>query len=168
MNYDLNFKKEEGEIQTHIKKFFLFPQYWKKLNNQLPIKLNWNSMKFSALNKGKIPSKKGIYAFVLIPEYNNFIKTKYLFYVGKTNRTLKKRFSEYLTEKDGKRKPRIKVFKMLNQFDGYLYFFYSEIPNKSDVDKCEEVLLNTFVPHINVSIPEAKIKPHLKYIYEGS
>jgi excinuclease UvrABC nuclease subunit len=167
MAFDLDFK-EEGKIQIHIKKFFLLPEYWEKPGNQFPTHLVWNSKKFSKQNKNIIPLKKGIYAFVLIPKYDNFIETKYLFYVGKTNRTLRKRFSEYFSEKEGKGKPRKKVFKMLNQYDGYLYFYYSEITNTSDVDECEERLLNTFVPHVNTSIPEAKIKPELKYIYEGN
>ena len=167
MAFDLDFK-EEDKIQRHVKKFFLMPEYWKNPANQFPINLTWNSKKFLKQNKNSIPSSKGIYAFVLIPKYNSFLETKYLFYAGKTNRTLRTRFLEYFREKEGKGKPRKKVFKMLNQYEGNLYFFYSEINNKLDVDRCEECLLNTFVPHVNTSIPEAKIKNELKYIYEGN
>jgi hypothetical protein len=39
------------------------------------------------------------------------------------------------------------------------------IEKSSDVDACEERLLNTFVPQINTYIPKAKIKPELKGIY---
>ena len=56
---------------------------------------------------------------------------------------------------------------MLNLYEGYLHFFYSEISKDSDVDLCEENLLNTFVPHVNTAIPEAKIKHEQKYIYEN-
>ena len=89
-----------------------------------------------------------------------------LFYVGKTNRTLFKRFEEYIKEKKGEGKPRKKVYKMLNQYDGHLYFYYTEISTKSEVDVTEEILLNVFVPHVNTSIPEAKIQNELKNIYE--
>lgn len=167
MAFDLDFE-EEDRINRHIKKFFLMPEYWDDLTNKLPINLKWSSKKFLKQNKNSIPSSKGIYAFVLIPKYDNFLETKYLFYAGKTNRTLKARFLEYFREKEGKGKPRKKVFKMLNQYDGYLYFFYAEINNKLEVDKCEECLLNTFVPHVNTSIPKAKIKHELKNIYEGN
>lgn len=166
MAFDLDFD-EEGKILFHIKKFLLYPVFWKDPTNQFPINLKWKSLEFKETNKSKIPKEKGLYAFVLIPEYNNFFETKYLFYAGKTNRTLRERFSEYLREKAGKGKPRKKIFKMLNQYDEHMHFFYTEIPNSADVDICEEKLLNTFVPHINSQIPKAKIKPELKNIYEN-
>ena len=166
MSFDLDFK-EEGKIQLHIKKFFLLPEFWNKPSNKLPVSLVWKSKKFLKKNKSSIPLKKGVYAFVLIPRYADFLETRYLFYVGKTSRTLRTRFSEYIDEKEGKGKPRKKVYKMLNLYEGYLHFFYSEISKDSDVDLCEENLLNTFVPHVNTAIPEAKIKHELKYIYEN-
>jgi hypothetical protein len=165
-SFDLDFK-EEANISQHIKKFLLLPDFWSESTNQLPTKLSWNCKEFNKTNLPKIPASKGIYAFVLVPKYNNFIETKYLFYTGKTNRTLRKRYKDYLNEKEGKGKPRKKVFKMLNQYNGHLYFYYSEITNSLDVDKCEECLINTFVPHVNTQIPKAKIKHELKYIYEG-
>ena len=166
MSFDLDFK-EEGKIQLYIKKFLLLPEFWEDVTKEIPIKLKWDFKKFSAINKKHIPAEKGVYAFVLVPKYDNFLETKYLFYAGKTNRTLRIRFSEYLNEMKGKGKPRKKVFKMFKQYKGYLYFYYSEIPNRHDVDLCEEQILNTFVPHVNTSIPEAKIRPELKYIYEN-
>lgn len=167
MAYDLDFQ-EEGDFLLHIKKFFLHPDSWIDPNNQLPINLTWKKTKFTKLNRSKVPLKSGIYAFVLAPEYKNLFQTSYLFYAGKTNRTLSDRFGEYLREKEGKGKPRKKVFKMLNQYEGYLYFFYSEIQNAVNVDNCEKCILDTFVPHINVQIARAKIKPELQYIYEGN
>jgi len=166
MAYDLDLD-EKGSYLIHIKKFFLYPDSWKDPNNKVPIKLNWKKIKFSELNKAKIPDKKGLYAFVLIPNVNSFFETRYLFYLGKTNRTLKIRYSEYISDKKGKGKPRPKVFQMMKQYGNNLYFFYSEISKTNDVDTCEECLLNTFVPHVNTSIPEAKIKHELKYIYEN-
>jgi hypothetical protein len=164
--FDLNFK-EEAKISQHVKKFLLLPNFWSEPTNQLPITLKWECQKFNEINLSKIPASRGIYAFVLVPEYNNFIETKYLFYTGKTNRTLRKRYRDYLNEKAGKGKPRKKVFKMLNQYNGHLYFYYSKITNPSDVDECEECMINTFVPQVNTQIPKAKVKHELKYIYEG-
>jgi len=163
--YNLDFV-EKGKYKVHIKKFLLFPEFWNDPKNEISVKLKWNSIKFSKVNKSKLPTKKGIYAFVLMPKYDNFFETRYLFYAGKTNRTLKKRFSEYLNEKDGKGKPRNKIFEMLNLYDGYMYFFYSEIVKSTDVDDCENCILDTFVPHVNTQIPVARIKPELKNIYE--
>ncbi len=166
MSYDLDLY-EKGKNLLHIKKFFLHPEFWIDSRNKLPINLIWKKIKFSEFNKGKIPTNKGLYAFVLEPKVENFFETNYLFYIGKTNRTLKVRFSEYIADKKGKGKPRPKVFQMIKQYGDNLYFYYCEINNSSDVDVCEENLLNTFIPHVNTSIPDAKIKPELKYIYEN-
>ncbi len=162
--FDFDFDLE-AKLHSHIKSFFLYPDYGIDVKNKLPT-LKWKKIRFDEKNKAKIPKSKGIYAFVLIPSYSNFVETKYLFYVGKTNRTLYQRFEEYLNEKKGVGKPRKKVFKMLNQYNGHLYFYYTEISTKSVVDITEELVINVFVPHINTSIPQAKIKNELKNIYE--
>ncbi|MBK6483958.1 MAG: GIY-YIG nuclease family protein [Chitinophagaceae bacterium] len=165
MAYDIDFA-EEAIIGSHIKKFLLYPVFWADAQNQIGINTQWKKVMFSSANKKNVPNKKGVYAFVLKPVYHNFFETNYLFYVGKTNRTLRLRFQEYLDEKAGKGKPRKKIHKMLNMYDGFLEFYYAEIGRKNQVDKVEEQLLNTFVPHVNTSIPKARIKHELKYIYE--
>lgn len=165
MAYDIDFA-EEADIKNHIKKFLLYPMFWKDINNKIQLKLKWNSIKFNSKNSSLAPNKKGVYAFILKPSCDNFIETRYLFYVGKTNRTLRIRYKEYLDEKEGKGKPRKKVHKMLNQYEDFLHFYWAEINDIKRVNEFEEKLLNTFVPHINVTIPKAKIKNELKYIYE--
>lgn len=165
MAWDFDFQ-EEKDIQYHIKTFLLYPDFWIDKGKKLPQKLVWKRRKFVAKNIDSVPNTKGVYAFVVVPKYDNFFETRYLFYVGKTNRTLRQRYREYLREKAGKGKPRKKVFKMLNQYDGCLHFYYAEIASSAIVDVSEESLLNVFVPHINTSIPEATIKNELKNIYE--
>ena len=95
-----------------------------------------------------------------------FNYTNYLFYIGQTQRTLEIRYKEYLADQEGKGKPRTKVFKMLKQYESVLYFYYTTIRTTAQVDEVEEKLLNTFIPHINAKIPEAKISPELQYLYE--
>jgi predicted DNA-binding protein YlxM (UPF0122 family) len=163
--YDIDFT-EEAIIKDHIKKFLLYPKFWRDRKNELKVDLKWKSIVFQQSKLSQIPRKSGIYAFVLQPKYQNLFTTSYLFYVGKTNRTLQERFKEYIDEKNGKGKPRKKVHKMLNQYESYLAFYYAEISRKALVDKSEKLILNTFVPHINVSIPKAKIKKELQYVYE--
>ena len=165
MAYDIDFV-EEAVISSHIKKFLLYPVFWNEIENQISTNTNWRSVKFNNANKSKVPNSRGIYAFVLKPKYRNFFSTNYLFYVGKTNRTLRSRYQEYLDEKQGKGKPRKKVHRMLNMYDGYLDFYFTGLNAKAQVDKVEVQLLNAFVPHINTSIPKARIKHELKYIYE--
>ena len=163
--YDIDFT-EEAIIKDHIKKFLLYPKFWSDNKNQIAINLKWRSQVFLPNKLNKIPNKSGIYAFVLRPKYRNLFPTNYLFYVGKTNRTLRERFKEYISEKNGVGKPRKKVHKMLNQYENYLLFFYAEIAMEKSVNKSERSLLNTFVPHINASIPKARIKKELQYVYE--
>jgi len=163
---DIDWKKD-GELKRHVKKFFLYPVFWDDKKNEFTHKhKKWKKIKFIDANHSKIPSKRGVYAFALKPSYKSLFPTNYLFYVGKTQRTLKERYKEYIRERDSGKKYRIKVKKMLKQYDGYLYFYYLELNTAKQVTESENVLLNTFVPHINVQIPKAKIDPLLKYIYE--
>ncbi|WP_318641699.1 hypothetical protein [Flavobacterium ardleyense] len=165
MAYNIDFAKR-GEYLIHIKKFFLYPNNWNDTTKQILIPLKWKKLKFNKVNKNKIPKKTGLYCFIVNPKYNNFIATNYLFYIGKTNNSLFTRYGNYLDEQSGKGKPRDKVYEMLNIYKDDIYFYYTEISHKSDVDLYEETLLNVFVPHVNTSIPEAKINTALKNIYE--
>lgn len=162
---DIDFQ-EKGNIKLHVRKFLLYPPFWSDTNNHIHIKLHWKEIRFSSVNKNSIPEKRGIYCFVVKPKLPSFLETKYLFYVGKTNRTLRLRFKEYLKKQSGKGKTRVKVSEMLELYKDYLYFYFAEINSGKDVDTCEEKLINTYLPHINVEIPIAKLKPELKYIYE--
>ena len=165
MAYDIDFV-EEGFVKLHINKFFLYPNYWQLPENQIPIQLDWQFVKFEEINKSKIPSKKGLYAFTLKPGYEGLFETNYLFYIGKTSRTLRIRFGEYINDSKGKGKPRKKIFSMLKKYSKYLCFYYTPIDVEDDIDSFENILINTFVPHVNVSVAKAKVKPELQYLYE--
>lgn len=160
----------KGKYLLHIRKFFLLPEFWVDANNNIENvdKSNWKSVKFTKSNKGKLPSKKGVYAFVVKPKYPSLFETNYLFYIGKTTRTLQKRFGEYFDERDTKGKYRIKVREMLKLYDGHIHFYYLPLITDKQVSDAEDKLLNTFVPHINTQIPKATVKPELKSIYEGA
>ncbi len=165
MAFDIDFN-EKGQLKLHIRKFLLYPPYWTDINNQFNYNLNWKSVKFNRRNLKRLPNQKGIYCFVVIPDYPNFFQSKYLFYIGQTTRTLKERFKEYLDDQGGNGKPRPKIYEMLSLYRDHLYFYYSTILSNSQIDEVEEKLLNTFVPHINTDIPIAKIKNEIKNIYE--
>ena len=164
--YDIDFIRERrGDIKLHVREFLLYPEFWNKDENKIVIKLKWKFVKFVETKKNLIPQKRGIYCFVVKPTCNNFFETRYLFYIGKTNRTLRERFSEYLRDQKGKGKPRLKVYEMLNYYKDNVYFYYAEITSVTDVNTCEDNLLNTFMPYINTQIPAAKINHELRYIY---
>ena len=163
--YDLDFV-EEGKLKLHIRKFLLYPDYWADNSNKVDFNVQCSVCEFTPSNRDNIPKERGVYCFVVIPSYKHIFETKYLFYAGKTNRTLWDRYKEYLDDQEGRGKPRKKVFEMLKLYKGYLYFFYAPLSSSDNVDLFEEKLLNTFVPHINTKIPDAKIKSELMYIYE--
>lgn len=167
MAYDLDFV-EEATLRYHVRSFFLYPQYWSENGALITFNTKWKRVPFTKGNQKRIPLSRGVYAFVIEPHYDHLIQTRYLFYVGKTNRTLQKRYSEYLDEKEGKGKTRRKVFKMLKQYAGCMYFCYTELANADQVNALETSLLNTFVPHVNTLIPRALIKPELQGIYEAN
>ena len=163
---DLDFA-EEGKIQLHVRKFLLYPKYWEDTNNHVSFDQSWRFIKFKASNLRKVPDSKGVYCFVVKPKIPNFFETRYLFYAGQTTNTLRDRYRNYIDEGLGKGKPRIKVYRMLNLYKNHIYFYYAVIDNDSHIKNSEDSLLNMFVPQVNVQIPNAKIKPELKYLYEG-
>ena len=152
---------------VHRRKFLLFPEYWEEPNNFLPAQSKWHEIEFKDASLKSIPLEKGIYCFVVKPRLIGFFETNYLFYLGKTSRTLQKRYSEYLSNQKGKNKPRPKIFEMLTLYKEYLHFYYTELKTDAEVDDMETRLLNAFIPHINTDIPNAKIKNELKRIYEA-
>src|SRR5688500_6720509 len=125
MAYDIDFK-ERGFIREHIWNFLLFPEHWNDPANRIATVLTRNEVPFDKLQLSSVPAnQKGVYCFVLKPNLSNFFETRYLFYIGKTNRNFKIRFQEYLNDADGKGKPRPKVFTMLKLWQGYLHFYYA-------------------------------------------
>lgn len=165
MAFDIDFH-ERGYIKEHIREFLLFPEHWEDTANHIEVKLVWNELKFEAAQLNNVPNdKRGIYCFVVKPVFAHFFETRYLLYVGKTNRSFRIRYKDYLNDAAGIGKPRTKVYKMLKLWKDYLHFYYAHVPNGNHISSCEVKLLNTFVPKVNTDIPKAKIKPELKDIY---
>lgn len=164
--YDIDFH-DRGYIREHVWNFLLFPDHWTDPLSTIPINLTWNEVPFEAAQLNNVPAnQKGIYCFVVKPSISQLFETRYLFYIGKTTRSFRERYTEYLRDAAGKGKPRPKVFTMLKLWDGYLHFYYAPIPNNSDISICEEKYLNSLVPKVNTDIPKARIKPELKNLYE--
>ncbi|EPA9172612.1 hypothetical protein ACQ8AN_000044 [Acinetobacter baumannii] len=133
-------------MRKYTENFILDPEKWKSFR---PIaNLDWHQVKFENSSKDSVPSQRGIYAFVLkmfsnSTEESNFPCNGYILYGGITTRTLKNRFGEYLRE-SGKR---LRIFQMINNWEGNLYFYYSEIPDTSiDLKVLEKQFNNTVMP----------------------
>src|ERR1700749_4498356 len=125
MAFDIDFE-ERGYIKEHISQFLLFPEQWIDPLNRIGVNLTWTEIKFELAQLNNVPNnQKGIYCFVVKPVFNQFFETRYLFYVGKTNRDFRVRYKEYLDDAAGKGKPRPKVYKMLKLWKDYLHFYYA-------------------------------------------
>ncbi len=135
-------------VGIYQKKFLLWRTQWDAYTDpQTP--LNWKCVKFEQDNKSKIPTKKGVYAFFIEPGIAKFPSHAYLAYIGQAGHesdgNLQKRFEGYLQEK--KRPKRIHIYRMLNLWEDYLYFYYAEIdPTQIDLEQLEQKLLDTFIP----------------------
>jgi len=164
-------KERRNDLQAHVRRFLLYPPFWEDAAKHVSQELTWNKVKFHEDKIKEVPTKSGLYCFIVDPPIpNNFWRTQYLFYIGKAaSVSLRSRYKIYLNEKKGigigDQKARIKVEEMLNDFDGHMYFFYSIVANKNQIEEFEEKLLNTYMPYVNTSIPEAKISEEFRHIY---
>ena len=80
------------------------------------------------------------------------LDTRYLMYIGKTDRTLRKRFGEYLAERDSDR-GRPRIIKLLRRYDGFVHFCYAPVKAATSLARLENKLLDAFVPPANDRLP---------------
>lgn len=145
--------REAKEIALYKKWFILCPKNWEKLKNIND--LRWKSFPFDGNHAHLIPKTQGIYSFVIYPKFTNHPQ-RYLCYIGKTNRTLRERYVEYLNESKSK-KGRPKIVSLLNLWKGYLEFCYIE--EKRDLLNLEKTLLEAFIPPCNEDLPANVSRP---------
>ena len=142
--------EEQNQLKAHQCEFYLWPKLWSEYT--LPIVFNWQVHPFVETEIPNIPECPGIYAFLIQPGIASFHCASYLMYIGKTERTLKKRFKEYISEKQ-KETRRPKIVRLLNKYQGYLYFCCSTIDPSISIDDVEKALLNAFLPPCNDQFP---------------
>ena len=139
---------QQKDVRIYQRDFFLWKQQWDTYTDP-SIPLDWRCVKFEENNADQIPTKKGVYAFFIEPRIAKFPTHGYLIYIGQTGhkseRDLRKRFRDYLYDKE---KPkRTRVYLMLNTWENYLYFYYAEVdPAQMDLKQLEQKLLDTFTP----------------------
>ncbi len=148
----LDLIRSQDEASSYQQEFILWPTRWE--NYPAPIPLNWKSVKFEEKNRTTIPEKQGIYAFFVEPQVADFQTNAYLMYVGETGQdsqnNLRARFGQYFSYKRNEDSDRPHIHRLLNKWDGYLYFYYAEIPhNTMNLDELETMLLDTFLPPYN-------------------
>lgn len=141
---------EQDYVKAHSCTFCLLPQEWEAFN--LPDAFDWEIHPFQQEQVEHIPSEPGIYSFVIQPRIAGYPACSYLMYIGKTRRTLRVRFSEYLREQ---RNPagRSNILRLLHKYRGYLHFCSTVIPETERIHEIEDALITSFVPPCNEQLP---------------
>jgi hypothetical protein len=156
------------ELQDYTQDVRLWKRQWTNNSTLLP-PLNWTRVRFSEASKNSVPDSQGLYAFFIEPELANFPNHAYLMYIGKagdrSKNTLRKRFTHYFQEKKRFDAARPKINKLLNNWDGYLYFYFHEVTDSAtDIAKLETLLLDTFLPVCNKNSYSGEISKLLRAI----
>jgi len=135
---------EQDDRKAHVTPFTLWPKTWQAYNSTLCA--GWKFYPLTKANKPSIPSKPGIYTFLVQPGIAQHPAASFLMYVGQA-KDLAKRFGDYLS---AERKPggRPRVIRLLHKYENYLLFCYCEVP-KQDLDVAENSLISAMDPPCN-------------------
>ena len=144
--------KEEDEtaiLKKFSEGFILSPEHWNTC--VLPIDLEWQVQPFADASKNNIPDNQGgVYTFLVQPGIANHPACSYLCYVGKAEKqSLRKRFQQYLFEKNNAKTKRFAIRRMLNWWDGHLHFCFAPIGNETIISTVEQLLLDSYIPPFN-------------------
>ena len=135
------------DLRKHRVAFTHSPKMWD--NCSLPIDLTWQSVEFRTGYNQYVPrDQRGIYAFMLEPVLNGPPKSAYLLYIGKTSRTFRERYDEYLYQ-ELRRFGRTIIGRMLERWYGHVWFHYASIDDEGLINQVEETLLNSCIPPYN-------------------
>lgn len=141
------FFEDMDELNRRTIKCAPYPSKWKKFSDRYD--LAWKKVEFSEEKKEQIPEKPGIYCFFVGHEFGALPPVGYALYVGivgisekqKSLRTLRRRYAEYLSEKDNPA-GRNHVRWFLNVFKGELVFLCAVSDMSPDDLKAMERALN--------------------------
>lgn len=139
--------RQENDLKAHKVEFVLMPQAWRTfVHEQFPCA--WRTIKLDESGKSDpvLTKRAGIYTLLLQPDIARHPACSYLMYVGQTH-NLRQRFHNYsVTEK--KRRKRPNVYRMLNMYDGFIWFCFTEV-DEARLTEYENALMSAFVPPVN-------------------
>ena len=138
---------QQKEAAIHHYGFYLWPAKWEAYAAG---DLSWETRRLESSERGYIPDEPGIYTFVLQPALAGHPACSYLMYVGKTH-SLRTRFGQYLSQ-ERRESGRPKVFRLLNLYEGYLWFCITRLPPEA-IDDVEDALILAYIPPINDRYP---------------
>lgn len=136
------------DLQDDFRSFQITFNLWKKKwkENAGFENFEWKTCQFDEKNREKVPTAPGLYSFVVNPCVNNH-PHRYLCYIGKAEKSLQKRFGDYLREKNDE-KGRPKIVRLLTKWDGFLEFSYVLL-DRENLRSIESKLIDIFLPPFN-------------------
>ena len=146
--YDLISEQDQAKI--HKVCFSLWPQKWEAYSLCDPF--NWQIHPFEPDQTDEIPRQPGIYSFLIRPGIASFPYSSYLMYIGKTQHTLRRRFTQYLYEQNSP-SGRSNIVRLLIKYQGYVHFCFSVVNNTERIASIEDALIAAFLPPCNTQLP---------------
>ena len=143
---------QEDEAAGYKHTFYLWPRLWAEYSDSHNWNFDWHFCQFNETQIDNIPTEPGIYTFVVQPSLANHPSSSYLMYVGKTARTLRDRFKDYLRERT-REIGRPRVVRLLNKYPDNLLFCYTVVPDLTQLGNIEDALMTAFVPPCNDQLP---------------
>jgi hypothetical protein len=147
----------EDDIRKWFRDFYLDVSAWDAVPSAA-LALKWRQVPYHPASRSQLPSKSGLYAFVLTPKPGLIPPHGFLLYIGKTGdgssrATLRKRFGQYVLEQN-KPDGRPAVRSMLNRWGTHLIFAYATVSDKASIADLEDALIKATYPPINKSIAD--------------
>jgi len=140
-----------SDAKAHEIRLLLWPTRWQQYR---PIhNLDWQIFEFNSDNIQQIPKNPGVYTFLVQPRIAYNLNASYLMYIGKTDRSLRQRYREYLREVENT-SGRTQIIDTLIRYTGYVYFSCACVISKSVTPtQIEDELLKAFMPPNNPTLP---------------
>ena len=140
---------EQDEAKAYEYTFILWPKHWEEYTKNFGHNFVWRERKFLTSEVANIPKKPGLYTFTVKPSIADHPSNSYVMYIGKTSRTLRKRFSEYLYEMR-RETGRPKILRVLNKYPRNVFFCYTVLEvNDAELKEKEEALMLGWLPPAN-------------------
>lgn len=132
--------------KSHLVKMMFLPQAWQAART---VHLTWDVIDFPP-SPNALPDMPGVYVFVATPNIFDCDWAGGLFYIGKAT-SLYQRISSYIAEidKDFQTTRRPKVWKMVNQWNGCLKYFYTITATVAAAESLEAEMIEAFRPPFN-------------------
>ena len=139
--------KDLAFVESHYVKMMFYPEAW---DDAVNLPLVWIDVNFPPNPRGCIPREPGVYAFVVEPNLFDFSPANGFFYIGKAT-NLYERIGAYIRElsKDLSDTQRPYIWRMLNQWDGRLKYYYSTTNDVAEAEDIEEEILTALRPPFN-------------------